>query len=331
MAAPLSSILHRRFGRPLSLNRFYRRFLTIPVREATFARRGFEQSEPLKQQRLETSGLTFLHGYHHALAGGTPDDLRERLDSVELEFRGFAYEGAAMGLTLLDRLAPWRASGLKSFLDGPGSSHIYMIHVGVGWALARLPRYLQPDTSTLDTLLRWLVVDGHGFHEGYFHPDRHVNRQAIPSRLSGYARRAFDQGLGRSIWFVKGADIYRISGTIMTFPSSRRADLWSGAGLACAYAGGLEHEELLRFQMLSGPYGHHVAQGAAFAAKTRQRAGNRAAHTDRACEVLCGMSSDAAASVTDAALSKLPTSDDEPQYEIWRRRIQEMFAHQLKV
>jgi|SRR5215213_2272639 len=331
MAAPFSSTLQRKFGMPLSFNRIYQHLLKIPVQEATFSRRGFDQSEPLKQQRLEQSGLSFLRGYHQALAGATLHDLEEGLNSVESEFRGFAFEGAAMGLTLLGRLLPWRKGGLKGFLDGPGSSHIYMVHVGVGWALARLPRYLQPDISGLDTLLRWLAIDGYGFHEGYFHPDRYVNNQAIPSRLSGYARRAFDQGLGRSIWFIKGADIYRISGTIRTFPSFRRADLWSGAGLACAYAGGLDQQELLRFQMLSGPYAHYVAQGAAFAAKTRQRAGNQAAHTDYACEVLCGMSSDAAATITDVALNRLPPSAEVPQYEIWRRRIQELFAHRLKV
>jgi len=220
---------------------------------------------------------------------------------------------------------------LESFLDGPGSAHVYMVHVGVGWALARLPRYIQPDLSRFDALLRWLIIDGYGFHEGYFRPYRYVDNQALPARLSGYARSAFDQGLGRSIWFIKGADIYRISGTIATFSALRKADLWSGVGLACAYAGGLGRHELVRLQELAGPYAHHLAQGAAFAAKTRQRAGNLAAHTDRACEVLCGLSSDDAAAVTDIALNGLPPDGREPSYETWRGRIRELFAHQLKI
>src|SRR5215207_6115219 len=52
MAAPFSSTLHRKFGMPLSLNRLSQHLLRIPVQEATFSRRGFDQSEPLKQQRL---------------------------------------------------------------------------------------------------------------------------------------------------------------------------------------------------------------------------------------------------------------------------------------
>ena len=113
-----------------------------------------------------------------------------------------------------------------------------MMHVGLGWALARLRRSVTPYLARLDPLLGWLVVDGYGFHEGYFDWPRYIERRAIPSRLNGYERRVFDQGLGRSLWFVKGADVAAVASAIDTFPSARRDDLWSGVGLACAYAGG---------------------------------------------------------------------------------------------
>jgi hypothetical protein len=50
-----------------------------------------------------------------------------------------------------------------------------MAHVGIGWAIARLPwlrRRIEQPLNRLDSLLRWLAVDGYGFHEGYFYwPD----------------------------------------------------------------------------------------------------------------------------------------------------------------
>src|SRR5262245_60127955 len=91
----------------------------------------------------------------------------------------------------------------------------------------------------MDPLLRWLAVDGYGFHEAYFHHPRRVTLGEGPRRLTGYERRAYDQGLGRGMWFVEGADVGRLSDTIRRFAESRRADLWGGAGLACAYAGGV--------------------------------------------------------------------------------------------
>jgi hypothetical protein len=245
---------------------------------------------------------------------------------IELEFRGFAYEGAGMALALLDRLTPWNRGRLRAFLDGPGDRHAYMVHVGAGWALARHGRRVDRTLAELDPLLGWLVVDGYGFHEGYFHSDRFIDRQEPPQRLDGYARRVFDQGLGRCIWFVDGADTVRIPERIGRFEPSRRADLWSGVGLACAYAGGADREGVESLAIASGPYRPCVAQGAAFAAKARQRAGNPSDQTELACRVLCGVPAQRAAEWTDVALVDLTDSEAEPRFEIWRRRIQERCA-----
>jgi hypothetical protein len=174
------------------------------------------------------------------------------------------------------------------------------------------------------------VIDGYGFHEGYFFAPRYVKGQAVPERLSGYARRVFDQGLGRSLWFVKGADIARIPATIAAFEPQRHADLWSGVGLACAYAGGRDRAALESLRDAADAYQPGLAQGAAFAAKARERAGNPAAHTELACEVLCSTSATVAAEMTDNALVDLPADDLEPAYEVWRRRIQAQFANTVR-
>jgi hypothetical protein len=195
-----------------------------------------------------------------------------------------------MALALLDLLAPWR-NRLGGFIRGGGAAHVYMLHVGAGWALARLRRPLREAPAGMDPLLGWLAADGYGFHEGYFHPRRTVEEGAVPRRVTGYARRAFDQGLGRSLWFVQGACAARIAAAVARFGPARRADLWSGVGLACAYAGG-------------GP----------------------AAHTDAACRVFCGAGADEAAGVAELASRSLPPDGAVPAYEAWRQRIQHHFA-----
>ncbi len=270
---------------------------------------------------LEGIGRTFLLGYHAALEEDQPDRLGSMLDGIEPELRGFAFEGAGMGLYLLDLLTPWRRDRLHQFLEGPGAVHVYMVHVGAGWALAQLARRVDLALARFDPLLGWLAVDGYGFHQGYFHWPETVEGQRVPRRLSGYARRVFDQGLGRSLWFVEGAEVSRIASTIARFPQPRHGDLWSGVGLACAYAGGVPGEAIEALVTLAG--GHHpdMAQGVAFAAKARQHAGNPASHTELACGVVCGMPADEAASLTDHALTNLMDEGGLPAYEVWRRRI----------
>jgi len=130
-----------------------------------------------------------------------------------------------MALMLLDGLLPGRR--LQQFLNGPASAHTYMVHVGAGWACARLPwlrRGIERAISKFDRVLGWLVIDGFGFHQGYFHWPRAADP---PAHLSEHAMHVYYQGLGRSLWFVRGADPLNISRTVAAFEPRYQGDAWS--------------------------------------------------------------------------------------------------------
>ena len=114
------------------------KLLSIDPREVTFARRGFPGAKPEIRDRLEHVGTIFLLGYHAALQENEPEALSNRLEQVNTEYRGFAFEGAAMGLAFRDGLVPG-SHRLPEFMAGAGKRHIYMLHVGAGWAYARVP------------------------------------------------------------------------------------------------------------------------------------------------------------------------------------------------
>jgi hypothetical protein len=294
----------------------------IPSEKAVFQRPGFVEEAWL---RFQPVAHALVEGYHATLEDSRFEVLQPRLDLIDAELRGFAYEGAGMGLAALDLLAPWKKR-LQAFVEGPASGHMYTLYVGLGLALARLRRNPERFLAGLDPLLRWVVVDGYGFHEGFFSWKRTVEGQKVPSYLSGYGRRLFDQGLGRSIWFASGALIDRVTTILETFPLSRQADLWSGVGMASSYAGGATRHELEQLRECAGPYQAQLARGAAVAAKGRQDGGNPAPHTDLACQVYCGLSSDLAVHILNVASKDIPTNSKEPAYEIWRQRTQAELA-----
>jgi hypothetical protein len=308
------------------LGRARKRFLGLSPAEASFAKRGFVAGEDVARERLENIGVTFLSGYHAALEETGFVELARRLASVETELRGFAFEGAAMGLALLDCVTPWQKNRWRTFTERFAAPHIYMMHVGLGWALARLRRSVTSHLARLDPLLGWLVVDGYGFHEGYFNWPQYIERRELPACLIGYERRVFDQGLGRSIWFVKGANVAAVASAINAFPFGRRDDLWSGTGLACAYAGGCDRDAITSLRAAAGEHLPALAQGVAFAAKTRQRAANLNPHTETVSRLICGQSAAGIAAITDAALNDLHGDGELPAYEVWRRRVQNEFA-----
>jgi hypothetical protein len=305
-----------------------RALLGIAPTAVGFKQREFRAVSEAVRVRLEHAGTSFLDGYHAALDHHSLPDLETELNLISDDWRGFAFEGAAMGLALLDALMPWGCSRITAFLEGPGVPHVYMVHVGVGWVWARVPFGRQKSRGRLDPLLQWLAFDGWGFHEGFFHWRNYAGGKALPARLRGYEIRAFHQGLGRAWWFVNGGDPAWIAEMIAPFPALTQSDLWSGVGLAATYAGELNSEGLTDLRTRAGSFAPQLAQGAAFAAKARERAGNLTEYTSLATRFLCGISATEAARLCDQSLENLPAGGAEPPYETWRCRIQRKFSQQ---
>ncbi len=320
-----------RLKRPSTLMGILRnRILAPDPRDVTFERRGFHAPGAKRQANLEKVGRMFLTGFGFGMANRGMTEIEASLETVERPFRGFAYEGCSMALAVRDALLPVRRHWIREFLAGPAAPHIYMAHIGIGWAMARLPAIRWRAIMPEDAVLGWLALDGYGFHQAYFRTRQYVDRQhqeQIPLwRPSGYANRAVDQGIGRALWFVNGSDVQKVAHTIGRFAPSRHGDLWSGAALASVYAGGADVEDLRLMADLAGRYLPDAAQGAAFAATARLHAGLVTPHTRVSARVYCGMSVEDAAAVCARATDVLQEpAGPVPGYELWRQRIRQRF------
>jgi hypothetical protein len=309
-----------------------RRVFTPSFKETTLEKRGFGPTTPERQQLLETVGRQFLTGYGYAMLGSTTGETAAMLETIDRQFRGFAYEGAAMGMAMRDAITPWPTDHFQRFLAGPGAPHVYMTIIGAGWAMARVPEFRWRTIMPTDPLLRWLALDGYGFHQAYFRTEKYVRQQYVRPTYpawpgsQAYVNRGIDQGIGRALWFVNGADPVRAAASINSFAPHRRADLWNGAGLASTYAGGVDIAGLETFAAAAGEYLPEVAQAAAFAAKTRLLTDLVMPHTETAVKVYCGCSVEEAAAVTDQEREGLPPDGAVPAYEVWRERIKKRFS-----
>lgn len=321
-----------------------RKLLTAPdPSEATFAVRGFDTSNAPARKQLEASTLQFVVGYEFGIEQKDHAGLVTRLEALEREYRGFAYEGAVMALAIRDVMSPFPGRKLtESFLagpdydSGPGSRHVFMAYIGLGFALARLPRALWqralPDQSKIvdHASLRWLIMDGYGFHMAFFDHPKWVDAQYVPGRTAwrgpaGYTSRAIDQGVGRAMWFVYGGDVDRLYAGIEKFSPARRSDLMSGAGLAATYAGGVDAVTLKAFWERTRQYGPEVAQGAVFALRARVVADLVTPANEAAAEVFCGCSAMQASDIAAAEIIDLPEDGATTAFEVFRQRIQRHF------
>ena len=305
-------------------------FMPRPADVEMVGKPGWQPTGDEQRRQLEQVGENFLIGLRVGLRGVPTGGIAKRFEPIERQFRGFAYEGCGMGLAVTDSLS-LRPHRVAEYLAGPAGDHVYMAHIGVGWALARLPRLRWRSVMPADRVQRWLALDGLGFHQAFFHTTRYVTEMWRPHRYPAwpgdqdYAHRAVDQGIGRALWFVNGAQPRATAACIARFPETRQADLWSGTGLASVYAGGTDAGGLAELRDLAGRYRPHLAQGAVFAAKTRQMTGLVTPHTELAVKTHCDATVAEAAALMDQTGRDLPPDGPLPGFEVWRSRIQQSF------
>ena len=67
--------------------------LSISEKEINCGFRGFNVPKKKVRERIESIGECFLHGYHLAINSTDTLLLTEKLNEVNLEDRGFAFEG----------------------------------------------------------------------------------------------------------------------------------------------------------------------------------------------------------------------------------------------
>lgn len=311
--------------------RVLRRRMMTPSPERTRPeKRGFHIKDEETKRFLEITPGYFRRGFEYATETGDPVETAARISELEPWYRGFAYEGAAMGLAILDVMSPRRRNRAARLAADQQFAH--NAHVGIGFAMGRLPGICWGAIAPTDPMLRWRTLDGYGFHQAFFRTQKYVRERyqdasfPWPSGYGSYANRAIDLGIGRALWFVGGADIPEVHSLISAFDVSRQPDLWSGAGLAATYAGGVNEQELNLLRDATADYQRFVAQGAAMAAYTRVNAGIATEHTRTATAVLCGTTPEAAADVARRALEDLPPDGEVPGFEVWRQRVQQHFA-----
>lgn len=310
----------------LFLNQIKRSAFSINPHEAQSVRRGFHISNPQKQACYEQIGQHFILGYNSLIQ---ENNFESNLQRCPAELRGFFLEGASMaGKILASFPLPGVARFSNCLFQKYSEDFGYLLHVGYGFAFARLPwlRWSPRQLAKLDPVLKFLALDGYGFHAGFFNWRQSLLQEKRRSILKGYQRNAFDQGLGRSLLFIAGGDVPTLLELVSKFDPTRREDIWGGLGLAVAYAGGLQKRELASLLFRSGIYSPNLAQGVCFGAEARARANLIPQHTFLACQIICRATVEDVVELTREVRDGLDESNP-LAYSVWRKSVSRHFVN----
>lgn len=216
--------------------------------------------------------------------------LIQHLENTGPEFRSVAYEGASMALALKDLTKGDSLNHWRAFIKGQGADHERQGHSGLGWAIAQQGRSALPFFEMLSPLMRFCVLDGCGYYDGIFKQRQTIKARKPPETFKGQLLEAYDQGVGRSLWYLFKGEEEKIKETINTFSPERHSSLWRGIGVASVYVGGCDENHLKSLQLSAGEHQTQLALGAILAARSRVQAKAVTPDVELACRVWCNLS-----------------------------------------
>ncbi len=244
------------------------------------------------EKRIELITTIFHSAFLFADSQTDEQKLINYLEATEQEYISVAYEGAAMAMALKDfslgeTLKLWRA-----FLEGAGKKHRSQIHIGLGWAIAQSQTALNRFLDDIDEQMLFRVVDGCGYYEGVFRQKLLIKKPyaifeelSMPDYIDKIMTPYFAQGLGRSIWYKLNGNVTKIENALTAFSSALHADLWRGIGIACAYVGGCNKEQLATIFSLASVHQDQLIAAANWVAESRIEANSFTPDTELALKV----------------------------------------------
>ncbi len=243
------------------------------------------------------------------------------LENTDPEFRSIAYEGASMAIALKDLTKGDTLNLWNSFSEHGGVNHTSQIYAGLGWAIAHQGHTVLPFFETLSPLMRYCVLDGCGYYDGIFKQRQTIKNKKFPEIFHGYLLEAYDQGVGRSLWYILKGEVGKITETIKTFSIIRHSALWRGIGVACAYVGGCDEMQLRSLLSFAGKHHIQLAISAVLVSRSRIQANTLTPDVELACRIFCNLSAEEALLLTvrsepDALI------DVDDAYERWISNIE---------
>lgn len=188
------------------------------------------------------------------------------------EFISLAYEAASMGIAINNLKETSSLNDWSTFYQKFGETHPSQIHIGLGWALSELNLKTSEYIKDMEPFYKFRVIDGFGYHEGRFKRRRAVRTQQIPIELDEMCIRANIQGLGRSLCYTAQGCSEKLSKLKSLLSIERHFDMWRGAGVTLAYAGGVDSLILQYLLQHSGENQNAFKCGIALTIQNREKA-----------------------------------------------------------
>jgi len=193
------------------------------------------------------------------------------LDAAKGEYTSVVFEAIAADFAKKDiQAARKNLDTWNAFREQYKDKHGSQLHVGLGWALGETGCHPYDYIVDLSPLWRWRVLDGVGYYHGLFKRRETVRKRLVPEFIQTEEDlAAFDQGVGRSFWYISQGNNERLERLLTLFDENRQTSFWRGIGVASAYVGGLDENAIKDLITFSQTHRSQLTSGAIMAQASR--------------------------------------------------------------
>lgn len=199
-------------------------------------------------------------------------ELIEKLDAVEPKFRSIGYESASYVLGDFDLQDKNDLKNWSKLYASADENHRFHMIIGLGWSFAKSGNSTLPVKDwEYDHVFRSMVLDGMGYYHALYRPRKTLLNQQYPEWLLSEDLKAFDQGIGRRIWYLYHDNQTKLIEILATFSEDRIPSLYTGLGIAFTYVSGFDEREVSSLKKMSGPNWKEIRKGSLIGSLSRAK------------------------------------------------------------
>lgn len=267
---------------------------------------------------------SFHIGKNIALENDNYDSLIKMLNEVDSNFPSVVFEGAASGVANAVFREKHDFQIWLDFANKLDKAHQAQAYVGLGWALAENAILPSSIFEKIQPFRYGRVLDGYGYYHGLLRRRIFVKGAKQPENISEIELQAFDQGIGRAIWYTSKGDLSLLEKMLSAFNESRIPAIWRGIGVAALYVGELNETLSKSLLGLAKENKASFLTGAALAAMGKSL-NQSISNTDKLSFKTLGMSAKEFSNLTLQAERKFTSSSSKKAYFEWLREIESYF------
>jgi hypothetical protein len=161
--------------------------------------------------------------------------------------------------------------------------HTKQVLIGIGWAIAQEKNRSLIFTEMFDEAMLYSIWDGCGYYDGFLRQRQTIKNQNRLTYIDPKDYKAYDEGIGRSLWYLSKGDTEKVQKMVQGFSVDRHSDLWRGIGIACSYVGGFDESTLVSLRISAGEHAKQLYIGNAMVKASRMEAASPTIDMEVAC------------------------------------------------